>query len=174
MSAEMITYQPKSLIIEDWSHLQTSHFKPRGVWYSPVEGGKPSWRRWCEGEGFRRRYTHQYRLEVPYCSLSEALDGEGQGKVLLLETKGAVLEFAEEFQDDGGNSINWVVVAGLVSGIEINPYQRALRWSGWYSWWDIPSGCIWKQPGALSLQEVPLDWDGSVEPPSWGSFTSDD
>lgn len=180
MSAKIITYQPKALIVEDWSGLQMTHFKPRGVWYSPVEGEVPAWRRWCEGEGWSPgSYTHKYRLHnIPYCSLAQALKGTGQGKVLLLSTEEDVLEFSTRFRDKGVDNIDWAAVARLVEGIEINPYQYGLKWnshtSSWYGWWDISCGCVWRMPEGMELEQVPLDWDGSVETRSWGSFTNYD
>ena len=165
----MITYQPKPLSLEDWSAKQPDNSKPVGTWYSPVEGKVPAWRRWCEGEGWSPgSYTHKYRLHnIPYCSLAQALTGEGQGKVLLLSTEDVVWELTRKFRGERDYSLRWDRVAKLCAGVEINPYQHGLRFLGWYNGWDMASGCIWKQPVEMGINQMNLDWDGSVKSWSW-------
>lgn len=167
----MITYQPKPLTVEDWSSTQQDNSKPMGTWYSPIQEKVPAWRKWCEWEGWSPgTYTNQYQLSnIPYCNLDQAIKGTGQNKVLLLSTEEAVWDLTRKFQGKNEYCIRWDKVAGLVSGIEINPFQYGLRFCGarWYSGWDMASGCIWQQPEGMVIKEMPLDWDGSVKSRSW-------
>ncbi len=174
----MITYQPKKLIMEDWSGAsQPTHFKPRGVWVSPkVEGGVTAWRRWCEGERWNPGgYTHKYQLTgLNYCSLEETLWGEGGDKILLLSSEEEMREFTLAFQaDDDGSHIQWDRVSILCNGICIIPYQWRSRDLGWYYYWDLASGCIWKKTEAMSITEMTLDWDGWVEE-EWDWYDDED
>jgi len=168
MSAEiMITYQPQALRFEDWSGRQMTHFKPRGVWYSPVEGSLPAWRAWCRWENWSPgRYTKKYRLEnLHYTRLDQALTGQGQNKILLLEDEWEVIKFATQFKAKKTDNIDWQQLASLVAGIEVNPYQHGTKHEpgcSWYGWWDVASGCIWRKPDGIVVEEIPLDWGGSV------------
>jgi hypothetical protein len=165
----MITYQPKELRMEDWATKQQEGMKPAGLWYSPVEDGVPAWRAWCQGECWSPgTYTHQYRLDkLPYCSLTQAVAGDGQGGVLLLSSEEEVLGLSWKFLGRNEYSLRWDKLAALVCGVEISPYQYGLRFGGpaWYYGWDMASGCIWRRPQGMVIEEQPLDWDGSVQ--SW-------
>ena len=166
----MITYQPEPLTLVDWSSFQREDSKPIGAWFSPVEGKVPAWRQWCEWERWSPgSYTHQYRFSnIPYCTLPQAVKGEGQGKVLLIDTVDGVWDLQWKFRGKDDYRLRWDELGKMVSGISIVPYQYDLRTAlRWYYPWDVASGCIWKPPEGMQITEMPLDWDGSIKERSY-------
>ena len=75
------------------------------------------------------------------------------GGVLRLSTEEEVVEFSRTYSNF--DKVDWHKVALIWDGIEICPYQRSLRLGtiGWYSAWDVASGCIW-QPVGTQLRLV--------------------
>ena len=135
--------------MRDTSSELALHFKPVGLWY----GCGLSWIRWLEIEMPSWLEDFRYVYEV----VPDTHD------VLFLRTVADVQEFDRHFgtnQYPGFGSthtdvVQWKDVGSYYAGIEICPYQRSLRLGtiGWYSAWDVASGCIW-QPVGTQLRLV--------------------
>lgn len=116
------------------TYIQTTEFKPRGLWYSMGN----SWRDWIESEmpDWNPSYDFAYKLEV------DTTD------ILILKTEEDVHTLSRDYgrRIINGNptSIDWVEIAGSWKGIEFPEYLYSVRYDYlWYSTVDVAGGCIW-------------------------------
>ena len=145
------------------------HFKPIGLWYGvydPAMKGKTlSWMDWQSGETeevFSFGSDWELGLLSPPVSL-EVLPAPS--KILLLDTKEAILAFCEKFEAKEsertfymGKIIDWPKVREQCAGIEFHPYHRGRFCLEhlWYSTIDCSSGCIWDL-SAIKVEPISED-----------------
>lgn len=118
--------------------------KPKGFWYE-VDG---SWRDWCRDQGMGwADGIYLYAVDL------DALN------ILRLTTIEQVRAFHEEWAvspiPDAPSVAhpNWAALATRYDGIEIAPYQAALRFHPlWYYSWDVASGCVWGNTHKVKLR----------------------
>jgi len=114
---------------------QPVDMKPQGIWY----GCGLEWVEWLLSN------------DAPVGDWIYSV--EITSAVLRLTTADEVLAFSREY-GVGGSNVDWRRVAERWAGIEICPYQWELRYrpeTGWYSPWDVASGCIWDERGIRAL-----------------------
>lgn len=144
---------PQSLAQNDRPQ-QEVHWKPTGLWY----GCNGEWLRFLEDDfnmasADSQRYSEQYFLyaiDVRTVFRRSELR-EGKPAVLRLTEKSAIEAFSRAYGESSHyapneqSDVRWPDVARVYGGIEICPYQWALRHShvGWYYTWDVASGCVW-------------------------------
>lgn len=138
--------------IRDLSSLCKNGPKPVGVWYAQgsdwlrfISIGRPV---------VMEKVNYVYSVKPNYSSGDLRTSSGG---VLKLDTEEKVLQFSDMYSKRlTGHSfeVSWPIVCSRWDGIEIIPYQQNLSLkssTSWYSTWDIPSGCIWRQGGALEI-----------------------
>ena len=138
--------------IRDLSSLCKNGPKPVGVWYA--QGSE--WLRFISIETpvVMEKVNYVYSVKPNYSSGDLKTSSGG---VLRLDTEEKVLQFSNMYSKRlTGYSfeVSWPIVCSRWDGIEIIPYQQSLSLkssTSWYSTWDIPSGCIWRQGGALEI-----------------------
>ena len=138
--------------IRDLSSLCKNGPKPVGVWYA--QGSE--WLRFISIEMpvVMEEVNYVYSVKPNYSSGDLKTSSGG---VLRLDTEEKVLQFSNMYSKRlTGYSfeVSWPIVCSRWDGIEIIPYQQSLSLkssTSWYGTWDIPSGCIWRQGGALEI-----------------------
>ena len=138
--------------IRDLSSLCKNGPKPVGVWYA--QGSE--WLRFISIETpvVMEKVNYVYSVKLNYSSGDLKTSSGG---VLRLDTEEKVLQFSNMYSKRlTGYSfeVSWPIVCSRWDGIEIIPYQQSLSLkssTSWYGTWDIPSGCIWRQGGALEI-----------------------
>ena len=132
--------------------VQTNSYKPRGMWYSPCtlsanSTPSTSWMEFVRGDMPCFELSHPVHARLK-------LD---KSQVLLITTPEELLAFSDEFgvregskvedllrmRSNGPKNIDWRKVALAYKGVEISPYQQALRFQRWYYPWDAASGVFW-------------------------------
>lgn len=113
---------------------QEVEFKPNGLWY----GIGTAWIDYTRDTFPHREQEHMFKIDVD------------ESQMLFIRTLEDMEEFEKEYGVKSANSyytyIDYVKVAQDYGGIEIAPYLGAAYGKHlWYSSWDVPSGCIWRQ-----------------------------
>lgn len=148
--------QEKRLIVSDKPKLefnqelvgtQKSTVKPKGLWY----GIGDSWISFLQNE--MPTYVEKFLYEIEIFP----------EKILLIDNEERFKLFYEKYKADkfGGtdDDIDWKMVSGDFSGIEINPYFWNFRLKyNWYYGWDVASGCIWKKDAIKSIKLLSDNW----------------
>ena len=134
--------------VRDTSAQQEVGWKPKGLWYACGD----AWIDWLESEMPQWLEDVRFVYEVVL----------NMNRVIELNTINEIREFDDQFgvvdrysRRRSTDTVLWPMVAEVADGIEICPYQRSLRLGtiGWYSAWDVASGCIW-QPVGTQLRLV--------------------
>jgi len=77
------------------------------------------------------------------------------------EREGSKVEDLLQMRSNGPSTIDWRKVALAYKGVEISPYQQALRRQKWYYFWDAASGVFWDSSVLLGhehIQEANPSW----------------
>lgn len=112
--------------------------KPCGFWYAVGDG----WREYCNENIPLRLGKYRYEIDL------------SRANMLFLRTPQALLEMEKLYRNENSPLrelvamdmfiIDWNKVAAKYDGVEIAPYQDAIRLKYmWYYGWDCASGCIW-------------------------------
>ena len=117
------------------TYCQGQELKPKGLWYAINN----EWIEWCKNNADCWIKSGIIELEVDL------------SKMMIVETteqlNGLFTKFNYELCE-GIRYIDWHKMAQNYSGLEIRNYH-GLKWantiidSGWFSSWDVSSGCIW-------------------------------
>ena len=133
-----LAHHPLTYVVQrPW--VQDRGMKPEGFWYGVGDG----WLRFLQqgGAPIRKlyaRHVHALRLDLT--------------RVARLTTVAEVRAFHEKYRDQHAHDayskivLDWRKVERDFAGIEIAPYQYALRFDHkvfWYYPWDVASGCLW-------------------------------
>jgi len=118
--------------------------KPNGLWYGIgnewadfIEKKMPEW---------SKDYVAAFVIEVD------------ESSVLTIDNE-ALLESLDDEYGDRREGIKWWKVQEELgwSGVEIIPHQKGYAekyWAGWYSYWDIASGCIWDMSCITKITKI--------------------
>lgn len=132
--------------------------KPHGLWYA--KGA--SWIDFVEASEMTAwKGSHLYSLEI------------NKDKICILDTQEKMINFTKEYgklptyySDPEFRKkfkptlldmrIDWKKVSQQYSGIEIPNYFPEMRKLGWYSTWDVESGCVWFPEAIKSIKHIPI------------------
>ncbi len=108
----------------------TVNRKPIGLWYSLGNEWADFLR--YDSLGWVSTYSNVFILEL------------NLRKILKINTPEMLIVFNKN-HSKGDYYIDWSALQNLgFSGVEIIPYRAEARYNmGWYSGWDVASGCIW-------------------------------
>ena len=125
--------------------------KPEGFWFTPDP------ELWEDiGRDLRRYKKNSFLYKVIL---------EKDAKVLKLETKEEIEEFANTYYDEKLSRINWDAVALDYDGIYIHNHNTFFGYIlgddaeyvdkyGWYLHWDLDSGVVWNHKAIKKIKKV--------------------
>ncbi len=150
---------------------QTSRSKPHGMWYSPCTltanstSPNTSWMEFVRGDmpSFELSHPVHARLTLDKsCMLLITTPEELLAfSYRFGEREGSKVEDLLQMRSNGPSAIDWRKVALAYKGVEISPYQQALRRQKWYYSWDAASGVFWDSSVLLGhehIQEANPSW----------------
>ena len=128
--------------------------KPRGLWYE-LDG---AWQAWGAYTSWRS-YDRLYEVTLGDCRILQLADPIALARFHLQYGQDPPV-WDDDCDKDlgprperGFGSVeherfpNWQAVAADYDGVEVSHYLSEMRGLfGWYSMWDVPSGCLWR-PG---------------------------